>query len=86
MFPAMELQSVARPVRVNRPYIVMAMAAHQVSCREVARAAGVHPSTVTRTLRNFRSVAPEKRTAVILALAKRLDVDPDTLCVGQLAA
>ncbi|MGD0263577.1 MAG: LacI family DNA-binding transcriptional regulator [Candidatus Methylomirabilota bacterium] len=80
------LQSVARPVRVNRQYIVMAMAAHQVSCREIAQAAAVHPSTVTRVLRNFRSVAPEKRTAVIVALAKRLGVDPDVLCVGRLAA
>lgn len=80
------MQPVAGFVRVNRPYIVMAMAAHQVTCREVARAAGVHHVTVTRVLRNFRSVAPEKRTAVIRALASRLGVDPDMLCVGRLAA
>jgi lambda repressor-like predicted transcriptional regulator len=82
----MPMKSVSEPTRVNRAYIVMTMAAFGVSYREVARLAAVHPVTVTRVLRNFRSVAPEKRTAVIVALAKRLGVDPDVLCVGRLAA
>lgn len=66
--------------RLHLPYVRVLIALHGLSQRELARLARVHEATVSRVLKNSRRVTPEKRRAVLLALARRVGRDPEELC------
>jgi len=74
------------PIRINRRTALVLMAAHGVTRTEIARLAGVHLWTVTRVLKNFRRVAPDKRMAVLRAIASRCGCEIEELVMGRLAA
>lgn len=74
------------PLKIHIRHARMMMLAFQVSQREVARLAGVAPSTVSKVFRGYRRIRAEKRRAVLLALAERLKCDPAELCLGRPAA
>ena len=82
----MTTQTFAKPIRLNKNYVQMLLAAYGVSKRRVAQTAGVHIATVSKTLRNRRDVGPEKRVAVLNAIATLTGRDPEELVHGRLAA
>lgn len=82
----MNTQTIAKPIRLNKDYVQMLLAAYGISKRRVAQTAGVHIATVSKTLRNRRDVGPEKKAAVLSAIASLTGRDPGELVVGRLAA
>lgn len=76
----------AAPIRINRRYSDMLLAASGVSRTAVAKRAGVHIVTVSKVLRNRRHVSPEKRMAVLAAVAALCNASVDELVIGRLAA
>lgn len=74
------------PLRLNRAYIAVLLASYGVSQKEIAQLAKVHKVTVSKVLRNYRRVSPEKRLAVLRALANRFGRAPEELVVQRLAA
>ena len=73
-------------IRINRRAAALLLAANGVTGTAVARAAGVHPWTVSRVLKNFRRVDPAKRLAVLSAIARLCRCEVEELVIGKLAA
>lgn len=82
----MTTQTIAKPIRLNMTFTNMLLAAHGISKRQVAETAGVGRHTVSKALRNRRDVGPEKRVAVLNAIASLTGRDPEELVHGRLAA
>lgn len=76
----------ASNLRLNLTCVRMLLAAHRLTQSDIARLAGVHKASVSRTLKNSRKVRPETRGAVVEALAKRVGCDPLELCLPGRAA
>ncbi len=71
-------------IRINRDYVQMLLAAYSLCPTQVARLAGVHLVTVSKVLRNRRHVSPEKRLAVLRAIAAQTGRTIDQLIAGRL--
>ncbi len=82
----MHPQEFAARLKTNRRTAEMLLAAHGVSRTEIAQLSGQPIWTVSRVLRNFRYVDPEKRIAVLRAVASRVGCDIEELVLGRLAA
>ena len=79
-------QILSKDIRVNRDVIEMLLIAHQVSKGKVAEIAGLPRFTVSKVIHNRPGVPPEKRVAVLRAIAALTGRDPDALVMGRLAA
>ncbi len=84
--PAMPTQNIATHIRLNRDAVDILLAAHRISKRRIAETAGVGRYTVSKVLRNRRDVGPEKKMAVLKAIASLTGRDPEALVMGRLAA
>ncbi len=82
----MTTHTVAKPIRLNRDTVEILLVAYKISKRRVAETAGVGRYTVSKALRNRRDVGPEKRMAVLQAIATLTGRDPEALVMGRLAA
>jgi hypothetical protein len=78
---------VAIPIRINRRYVTMLLAAYGVSQRRIAEQAALSRQTVAKTLKNRRDVSTDKKRAVLHAIAALTGREPEELCLpGRLAA
>lgn len=80
------MQTIAHPVRINQRAANLLLAANGVTRTAIAREAGVHLWTVSRVLKNFRRVDPEKRMRVLQAAARLCRCNVEELVLGRLAA
>jgi transcriptional regulator with XRE-family HTH domain len=79
-------QSIANPIRLNISHIEMLLAARRISKRRIAESAQVGRYTVSKALRNRRDVSHTKKMAVLAAIARLTERDPNELVLGRLAA
>lgn len=82
----MTAQTVANDIRVNRDAVELLLICFQITRTQIAEASGLPRFTVTKVLRNRDDVGPEKKMAVLRAIAALTGRDPEALVMGRLAA
>lgn len=82
----MEKQPIAEEIRINRDMVELLLIAYGISKLRVAEIAGVPKFTVAKVLHNRYGVHPDKRMAVLRAIAALTGRDPEALVMGRLAA
>lgn len=85
-YATMETQSVKIDVRINRDIVELLLIAYGITKLKVAETAGVNKFTVAKVIHNRHDVGPEKRMAVLRAIAALTGRDPETLVMGRLVA